>query len=66
VSITQLEMVYTIDLSSEQYAALQTALAVAQAYVTPDMSRRMNSLQHTIVHNFRVDYKTPEETDDAE
>ena len=65
MSITQLEMVITIDLSSEQYAALQTALAVAQAYVTPDMSRRMNSLQHTIVHNFRVDYKA-QETDDAE
>jgi len=66
VSITNLEMVITIDLSSEQYAALQTALAVAQPYVEPSMRRRMDDLQHTIVHNFRVDYKTPEETDDAE
>jgi len=65
VSITQLEMVFTIDLTSEQYAALQTALAVAQPYVTPDMSRRMDDLQHTIVHNFRVDFKA-QEAGDAE
>jgi len=65
VSITQLEMVFTIDLTSEQYAALQTALAVAQPYVEPSMRRRMDDLQHTIVHNFRVDFKA-QEADDAE
>lgn len=65
MSITDMEMVFTIDLTTQQYAALQTALAVAQPYVEPSMRRRMDDLQHTIVHNFRVDFKA-QEADDAE